>query len=76
MRTNMKVEKIQLNDTLRKSSDMKSEARSITDTVHSAGGVNSVRVDPLENNITVDYNEDQVTLEQIKQKLKESNYIS
>lgn len=71
----MRADKIKLSDSLVKSKDMKSEARTLTDKVHSLKGINAVRVDPMENTITVDYNENQVSLSDIKKVLKEDNYI-
>ncbi len=71
----MKAEKFKLNNSLEDVSDLKSVSKSLTDDIHSLGGVNAVRVDPIENTVTVDYNEGQVSSEQIKQKLKDSNYL-
>ncbi len=72
----MRAEKIKLNNRLRNSSDMKTEARNITDAIHSLGdGINAVRVDPLENTITVDFIGDKVSLTDIERKLREENYL-
>lgn len=71
----MRADKIKLNNSLENSSDMKSQAENITDTIHSLDGINAVRVDTLENTITVDYNEDKVSLKEIQRKLKEADYI-
>jgi len=71
----MKAEKFRLNSSLKDVADLKSVAKSLTDDIHSLGGINAVRVDPIENTVTVDYNEGQVSSSQIKQKLKEGNYL-
>ncbi len=72
----IKVKKYKLNNTLKEADDMKTFAKSITDDIRSLGGVNAVRVDTLENSITVDYNEGQVSSDQIQEKLKAGNYVN
>ncbi|WP_099190769.1 heavy-metal-associated domain-containing protein [Tepidibacter mesophilus] len=71
----MKAEKFKLNNSLKDNDNLKSVAKSLTDDIHSLGGVNAVRVDPIENTVTVDYNEGQVSSNQIQQKLKDGNYL-
>ncbi|MBS4539335.1 hypothetical protein GOQ27_12740 [Clostridium sp. D2Q-11] len=71
----MKADKFKLDDSLRGTKDLKSLANSITNDIHGLGGVNAARFDPIENTVTVDYNEGEVSLNQIQQKLKEGNYL-
>lgn len=53
---------------------MKSRAKNITDEIHTLGGINAVRVDPFENYITVDYNEEEISADEIQNKIREQNF--
>lgn len=67
----MKAEKFKLNNSLKDVTDLKSFKTSLTEDINSLGGVNAVRIDAVANTITVDYNEEQVSSTQIKQKITE-----
>ena len=71
----MKAEKFKLNNSLKDVADLKLVAKSLTDEIRSINGVNAVRVDPIENTVTVDYNEGQVSSSQIQQKIKDGKYL-
>ena len=70
----MRADKFKLNPSFKNSKNLESDAKALTDAVHTLDGINAVRVDPIANTITVDYNEDKVSKREIKQKLKENNY--
>ncbi len=70
----MKADKFKLTNSFTDAAKMKAHAKNITDEIHSLGGINAVRVDPFENYITVDYNEEEVSQEDIQKKIKEANF--
>lgn len=71
----MKAEKFQLNNSYKEVRDLQAIEKSISQDIQSLNGINAVRLDPIANTVTVDYNEGQVSSSEIQQKLKEGNYL-
>ncbi|WP_053956467.1 heavy-metal-associated domain-containing protein [Inediibacterium massiliense] len=55
--------------------NIQSKIKSIQNSIKELDGVNSVRVDILANNITVDYNDQKISPSEIESKLKQNQLM-
>ncbi len=57
------------------SKELKDRAQFYQSTINQMDGINSIRVDPYAENITVDYDETKVSEKEIQKKLEENNLM-
>lgn len=71
----MKAEKFKLGNSLKNIRDIEYKSKRITDSIYSLGqGINFIRVDPIENTVTVDFMEEKISAADIQQKLRDADY--